>query len=226
VNTSTRRPAGCHPCTPINEALVRDLATGAFLANQRNVVLVGGTGSGKTHLSIAIARSCIRTGARVRFHDTTDLVNRLKMEALQARAGGLRFEAYLPEPLADWLLERIERGMFTDPSEAVFAITTNFHDLEPHRDLREELLRRKLQAAIDDPRPVIPLEQVMAEMRSRLAEPRPESARWRKIVRCAAGVDQADGTVPIRSCAIQSWTLRAALANRSSSGPEARFAVQ
>src|SRR3546814_5540955 len=40
--------------TPINEALVRDLATGAFLANQRNVVLVGGTGSGKTHLSIAI----------------------------------------------------------------------------------------------------------------------------------------------------------------------------
>src|SRR3546814_8514254 len=37
--------------TPINEALVRDLATGAFLANQRNVVLVGGTGSGKTHRS-------------------------------------------------------------------------------------------------------------------------------------------------------------------------------
>src|SRR3546814_2290031 len=59
--------------TPINEALVRDLATGAFLANQRNVVLVGGTGSGKTHLSIAIARSCIRTGARVRFHNTTEI---------------------------------------------------------------------------------------------------------------------------------------------------------
>ncbi len=33
--------------TPINEGLVRDLATGAFLASQRNVVLVGGTGSGK-----------------------------------------------------------------------------------------------------------------------------------------------------------------------------------
>lgn len=75
--------------TPINEALVRDLATGAFLANQRNVVLVGGTGSGKTHLSIAIARSCIRTGARVRFHNTTDLVNRLEMEVLQGRTGKL-----------------------------------------------------------------------------------------------------------------------------------------
>ncbi|MEA3389911.1 MAG: IS21-like element helper ATPase IstB [Pseudomonadota bacterium] len=75
--------------TPINEALVRDLATGAFLANQRNVVLVGGTGSGKTHLSIAIARNCIRTGARVRFHNTTDLVNRLEMEVLQGRTGKL-----------------------------------------------------------------------------------------------------------------------------------------
>ena len=52
-------------------------------------MLVGGTGSGKTHLSIAIARSCIRTGARVRFHNTTDLVNRLEMEVLQGRTGKL-----------------------------------------------------------------------------------------------------------------------------------------
>lgn len=53
--------------TPINEILVRDLAAGEFLAHQRNVVLVGGTGTGKTHLAIAIARACIRDGARGRF---------------------------------------------------------------------------------------------------------------------------------------------------------------
>src|SRR3546814_2705682 len=93
-------------------------------------------------------------------HDEDDYpydnpVSRAQAESLreQARAGGLRFEAYLPPALADWLLEPIERGMFADPSEAVFAIVGNFRDLEPHRDLRDALLRRLLQAAVDDPRP-------------------------------------------------------------------------
>jgi hypothetical protein len=40
---------------PINQTLVRDLTGGNFLAHQRNVVLVGGTGAGKTHLASAIA---------------------------------------------------------------------------------------------------------------------------------------------------------------------------
>ena len=35
--------------TPVNEALIRDLASGTFLAEQRNAVLVGGTGTGKSH---------------------------------------------------------------------------------------------------------------------------------------------------------------------------------
>jgi DNA replication protein DnaC len=46
--------------TPVNETLVRNLAGGGFLAHQRNLVLVGGTGSGKTHLAVGIARACIR----------------------------------------------------------------------------------------------------------------------------------------------------------------------
>ena len=62
--------------TPINEGLVRDLATGRFIAEQRNAVLIGGTGTGKSHLAIAIARSCIRGGARGRFYTVVDLVNR------------------------------------------------------------------------------------------------------------------------------------------------------
>jgi len=75
--------------TPINETLVRELAGGAFLAQQRNAVLVGGTGTGKTHLAIAIARSCIRAGARGRFYNVVDLVNRLESEARNGRQGRL-----------------------------------------------------------------------------------------------------------------------------------------
>ena len=73
--------------TPINEALVRELAGGGFLAHQRNAVLVGGTGTGKTHLAIAIARSCIRDGARGRFFTVVDLVNRLEAEGRAGRQG-------------------------------------------------------------------------------------------------------------------------------------------
>jgi DNA replication protein DnaC len=73
--------------TPINQTLVRDLAGGNFLAHQRNVVLVGGTGTGKTHLAIAIARACIRIGARGRFFNVVDLVNRLEAEGRAGRQG-------------------------------------------------------------------------------------------------------------------------------------------
>ena len=75
--------------TPINESLVRDLAGGNFVVQQRNVVLVGGTGTGKTHLAIAIARNCIRTGSRGRFFNTVDLVNRLEAEGRAGRQGRL-----------------------------------------------------------------------------------------------------------------------------------------
>ena len=75
--------------TPVNETLVRDLAGGGFLEQQRNVVLIGGTGTGKTHLAIAIARSCIRSGARGRFFNVVDLVNKLEAEGRAGRPGRL-----------------------------------------------------------------------------------------------------------------------------------------
>ena len=73
--------------TPVNETLVRDLASGEFLAHQRNVVLVGGTGTGKTHLAVGIVRACLRNGSRGRFFNTVDLVNKLDAEARAGRQG-------------------------------------------------------------------------------------------------------------------------------------------
>lgn len=75
--------------TPINEGLVRELANGSFVADQRNVVLIGGTGTGKTHLAIAIARALIRNGTRGRFFNVVDLVNRLETETRGGKQGRL-----------------------------------------------------------------------------------------------------------------------------------------
>ena len=52
-----------------------------------------GTGTGKTHLAIAIARNCIRAGKRGRFFNTVELVTRLETEARAGRQG--RFAEYL-----------------------------------------------------------------------------------------------------------------------------------
>jgi DNA replication protein DnaC len=73
--------------TEINETLIRDLASGDFLDHQRNLVLIGGTGTGKTHLAVSIARACIRAGRRGRFFNVVDLVNKLDAEARAERQG-------------------------------------------------------------------------------------------------------------------------------------------
>ena len=59
------------------------------LDQQRNLVIVGGTGTGKTHLAVAIGSNCVRQGRRARFYNTVDLVNRLDAEARAGKAGQL-----------------------------------------------------------------------------------------------------------------------------------------
>jgi DNA replication protein DnaC len=73
--------------TPINADLVAQLATGAFLETRRNIVLVGGTGTGKSHVAIGITRALIRSGRKARFFNTVDLVNTLEAEAKLGRGG-------------------------------------------------------------------------------------------------------------------------------------------
>ena len=47
-------------------------------------MLIGGTGTGKSHIAIAIGANCVRNGARVRFFTAVDLVNQLEAEAKAA----------------------------------------------------------------------------------------------------------------------------------------------
>src|SRR5258708_4051499 len=71
--------------TPINQTLVHDLAAGGFIAQQRNAVLVGGTGTGKSHLALAIASNCIRSPTPRPFYNLVDLVTRLQTASRHGR---------------------------------------------------------------------------------------------------------------------------------------------
>ncbi len=73
----------------VNEALMKDLYGGHFLQMARNLIFIGGTGSGKTHLSIAIASHNIKQGKRGRFFSVIDLVNQLEQEKEKGKTGSL-----------------------------------------------------------------------------------------------------------------------------------------
>jgi DNA replication protein DnaC len=72
----------------VNEALVRNLYRCEFLAQAHNVVLVGGPGTGKTHLATALGVQAIeRHRHRVRFFQTIELVNALEAEKAAGKPG-------------------------------------------------------------------------------------------------------------------------------------------
>jgi DNA replication protein DnaC len=75
--------------SPVNEAQVRTLYGGNFVSTRSNILMVGGTGTGKTHLAIAIARNLIKMGRRGRYFNVVDLVNQLEAEKLAGRGGKL-----------------------------------------------------------------------------------------------------------------------------------------
>lgn len=72
----------------VNEALVRQLHRMDFAHDMHNVVLIGGPGTGKTHLATALCMQAIEHHAkRVRFYSTIDLVNALEIEKAAGKHG-------------------------------------------------------------------------------------------------------------------------------------------
>jgi DNA replication protein DnaC len=70
----------------VDEQQIRSLHQGDFLENHSNLIFVGGTGTGKTHLAIAIAAQTIRDGSRAKFYNLVDLANELEQEKLTPTA--------------------------------------------------------------------------------------------------------------------------------------------
>lgn len=75
--------------TPLSQTVVEQLATAGFMETAHNLILVGGTGTGKSHLATAIGVAAIHRGKRVRFFNAVDLVNQLEREKSQGKVGNL-----------------------------------------------------------------------------------------------------------------------------------------
>jgi hypothetical protein len=74
--------------SPVDRKLVAQLASCEFTQAAHNAVLVGGPGTGKSHLATAIGVAGITEhGKRVRFYSTVDLVNALEREKAEGKAG-------------------------------------------------------------------------------------------------------------------------------------------
>ncbi len=76
----------------VDKSLILQLAECAFTETAQNIVLVGGTGTGKTHLATALGVSGISEhNRRVRFYSTVDLVNTLEQEKAVGKSGRLAY---------------------------------------------------------------------------------------------------------------------------------------
>lgn len=68
------------------ENKIRLLDSGQFVQEKRNIIFVGGTGTGKSHLAIGLAIQAVQNGRKARFYNVVDLVNQLEQERLTGKA--------------------------------------------------------------------------------------------------------------------------------------------
>ena len=73
--------------TPVEKPRVEQLCTGQFIKNKHNLILVGGTGTGKTHIATALGTHLIQNGRKIRFFDCVDLINLLIKEEGDGKTG-------------------------------------------------------------------------------------------------------------------------------------------
>lgn len=64
----------------VTRAQIDPFCSGQFTKDAHNIILVGGAGTGKTHISIALGTSLVNRGKRVRFYNAVDLINALIQE--------------------------------------------------------------------------------------------------------------------------------------------------
>jgi len=78
-----------YQASAIDKTIIEPLCTGQFAKQAHNLILVGGTGTGKTHTAIALGAELIQRGKKTRFFNAVDLINILIKEQSEQRQGSL-----------------------------------------------------------------------------------------------------------------------------------------
>lgn len=71
----------------VKPAQIEQFSTGQFIQDAHNLILVGGTGTGKTHIAIALGTTLIQSQKKVRFYNAVDLINALIKEQTEGKSG-------------------------------------------------------------------------------------------------------------------------------------------
>jgi hypothetical protein len=110
-----------------------------------------------------------------------------------ARTGGMKFEAYLTPDLAEWVLDMVEQGDFTDPSEAVFVFMGQAKDIDEHQDLKQEVFKRRIAQGIEaaENGDVYTSEEVWEHL-DKVMKEKTEPVVWQKIIQPEPALDDKD----------------------------------
>jgi DNA replication protein DnaC len=73
----------------VDETVIRRLYDGDFMKERKNIVFMGGSGTGKTHLAVSIGLNLARSGYKVKFWNLVDLVNELEREKELGKTGDI-----------------------------------------------------------------------------------------------------------------------------------------
>ena len=133
----------------VNEALVRQLHRCDFIEPADNVVLVGGPGTGKTHIATALGVQAVEHHKkRVRFFSTVELVNALEQEKAQGKAGQIagrliHADLVILDELGYLRLQRLRRSFAVPSAQQALRAHQRRHHHQPELQRMVRRLRRR-----------------------------------------------------------------------------------